>query len=104
VTGKIARIGSEYVFVDIRGKNESMISRAEVSNKDGTLSIAVGDEVTAYVASNSSGETMLSKSLTGKGRTAAVQEILDALNNRVPVQGKVTGSARQSCILPLIAD
>jgi small subunit ribosomal protein S1 len=91
VTGVVARIGSEYVFVDIRGKNEAMISLAEVTNKDGSLAVATGDAFSAYVVSNASGETLLSKSLAGKGRTAAVQEILDALNNQVPVQGKVTG-------------
>jgi small subunit ribosomal protein S1 len=91
VTGKVVRIGSEYVFVDIRGKNEAVISRAEVLGKDGAVVVAVGDELTAYVVSNASGETVLSKSLAGKGRTAAIQEILDALNNQVPVQGKVTG-------------
>lgn len=91
VSGKVARIGSEYVFVDVRGKNEAVISLGEVTNKDGTLAVAVGDEFSAYVVSNASGETVLSKSLTGRGGTAAVQEILDALNNQVPVQGKVTG-------------
>ena len=37
VKGKVSRIGSEYVFVDIRGKNEALISLAEVTNKDGSL-------------------------------------------------------------------
>lgn len=91
VTGKVARIGSEYVFVDIHGKNEAVMTLAEVTNRDGTLAVAAGEEITAFVASNNSGETILSKSLAGRGGAAAVQEILDALNNQVPVQGKVTG-------------
>jgi small subunit ribosomal protein S1 len=91
VTGHVARIGSEYVFVDIHGKNEAVMTLAEVTNKDGSLSVAVGDEITAFVASNNSGETILSKSLAGKGGTAAIQEVIDAMTSQVPVQGKVTG-------------
>ena len=94
VTGKVTRIGADYCFVDIGAKNEAVMSIAEVKNKDGTLSVGLGDELTAYVVSDSSSETVLSKSLVGRGRTAATQELLDAMNSRVPVQGKVTGVAK----------
>lgn len=91
MTGRVTKIGPGYVFVDIGAKSEAVIAVGEVKNKDGTLAVAPGDTVTAYVVSDTNGEIMLSKSLAGKGRTAAVQELLDAMQSRVPVQGKVTG-------------
>jgi small subunit ribosomal protein S1 len=91
VTGKVTKIGPEYVFVDIGGKSDAVISVGELANKSGEVPLTVGDEITSFVVSNSSSETVLSKSLAGRGRTAATQELYDAMNGKVPVQGKVTG-------------
>lgn len=91
VTGTIAKIGPEYVFVDIGAKNEAVIAAAELKNKEGVLAVALGDTISAYIVSDMVSEIVLSKSLAGKGRSAAVQELLDVMNNRVPVQGKITG-------------
>jgi small subunit ribosomal protein S1 len=94
VTGVISRLSPEYAFIDIGAKNEAILSIAELSDKKGVVTAAVGDSVTAFVVTDNAGETVLSKSMSGKGRTAAVQELLDAMNNKVPVQGKVTGVAK----------
>lgn len=91
VTGTVTRIGPQYLFVDIGAKNEAVIATAEVKNKAGEMIVALGDKLTAFIVSDTAGETVLSKSLAGKGRTAAVQELRDAMSNRVPVQGKITG-------------
>jgi len=91
VTGTVTTIGSKYLFVDIGARNEAVIAVAELKDKQGALAAKVGDKLTAYIVSDTAGETVLSKSFSGKGRTAAVQELMDAMNNRVPVQGKVTG-------------
>lgn len=91
VMGTVTKVGPEYVFVDIGGKNEAVISVGELTNKDGSLTVEVGGSITAFVVSSSISETILSKSLTGQGRTAAIRELYDAMNNKVPVQGKVTG-------------
>lgn len=89
VSGIVTRIGSEYVFVDIGGKNEAMMKLMELSDENGELTVKPGEKITAFVVSNSSDETFLSKSLGGQ--SAPVQDLFDALNNHVPVQGKVTG-------------
>lgn len=90
VTGTVTRIGSEFVFVDVGGKNEAMIKKIEVvAEEDGEISVNPGDKITAFVVSNSSNETILSKSIGGQ--SSPVQDLYDALNNHVPVQGKVTG-------------
>jgi small subunit ribosomal protein S1 len=102
VTGTVSRIGSDYAFVDIGAKNEAVIAVAELKNKDGTLSVNQGDQFTAFVVSDSASETVLSKSLAGRGRTAATQELLDAMNSRVPVQGKVTGVAKAGITVKIL--
>lgn len=89
LTGTVSRIGSEYVFVDIGGKNEAMIKLNEVKESDGSISLKTGDQITAYVISNTPGETIMSKSMSG--RTAVIDELKEALNEKIPVQGKVTG-------------
>jgi len=89
VTGKVTRIGTEYVFVDVGGKNEALIKRTEYTDNEGTLGVKEGDEVTAFVVSESASETMLSKSLGG--HSAAMTELMDAMNGKMPIQGKVTG-------------
>ena len=92
VTGKIARIGTEYAFIDLGGKNEAMIGIAEIAaDQQFGKAPAVGDVITAYVVSDNAGETILSLRLSGKGNAAALQELTDAMNGKVPVQGKVTG-------------
>jgi small subunit ribosomal protein S1 len=91
VTGTVTKIGAEYLFVDIGARNEAVIAATEVKNKEGAVTVAIGDKISAYIVSDAAGETVLSKSFTGKGRSAAVQELIDVMNNRVPVQGKITG-------------
>jgi small subunit ribosomal protein S1 len=83
ISGKVTRIGSEYIFVDIGAKNEAMIKRNEIEDAQ------ENDEITAFEVSESSGEIILSKSLGG--HSAPIQNLYDAMNNGIPVQGKVTG-------------
>jgi small subunit ribosomal protein S1 len=89
VTGTVSRIGSEFVFVDIGGRNEAMIKAHELFNEDGVLTVAVGDKFNAFVVSTTGDETILSKSMGGQ--SMPVEDLFDALNNGIPVQGKVTG-------------
>lgn len=89
VSGTVTRIGSEFVFVDIGGKNEAMIKKIELADESGEVSAQVGEKISAYVVSNNDSETILSKSVSVQ--SSQIQDLYDALNNHVPVQGKVTG-------------
>ncbi len=55
VRGKVISIGKEAVFVDVGGKAEGMLDRAQVTDRDGALTVAVGDELEARVASDAGG-------------------------------------------------
>jgi ribosomal protein S1 len=47
VKGRVVQIAAESVFVDVGGKGEAWIDRAELTDEDGRLRVAVGDEVEA---------------------------------------------------------
>ena len=42
VKGRIILIGAETVFVDIQGKGEALIDRAELQDEEGRLRVGVG--------------------------------------------------------------
>jgi len=92
VSGKVTRTSPEYVFIDIGAKHEAMIKAVELAS-DGAAAVAVGDEVSGFIVSQSDGEIVVSKSL-GKAGNADISLLRDALNTRVPVQGKVTGVSK----------
>jgi small subunit ribosomal protein S1 len=88
VKGRIIQVGADSVFVDVHGKGEAMIARAELEDDQGTLHAGVGDEIEATVLSTD-GEIRLSRKLL-KG--AQAREMLQAaVENGLPVEGKVTG-------------
>ncbi len=88
VKGRVIQVGADSVFVDVQGKGEAMIARAELEDDQGTLSVAVGDEIEATVLSTD-GEIRLSRKLL-KGAQAR-EMLYAAIENGLPVEGKVTG-------------
>lgn len=87
VKGRVIHLGTDSVFVEIPGKGEAVIARAELEDEHGTLQVAVGDEVEATVVATN-GEVHLSRRLL-KG--AQARERLEmAIANGLPVEGKVT--------------
>src|SRR3989442_3487647 len=49
VKGRVIQIAAENVFVDVGGKGEAWIDRAELTDEDGQLRVGIGDEVEATV-------------------------------------------------------
>ncbi len=87
VKGRAILISADSVFIDVRGKGEGIIDRAELEDEHGELDIAVGDEVEATVLSTE-GELRLSRKLL-KGAQAR-QRLALAVENSLPVEGTVT--------------
>lgn len=88
VKGRIVQIGPDSIFVDVQGKGEAVIDRAELEDKDGSLQVMVGDEIEATVIATD-GEIRLSRKLLKGARAREALEMAAA--NRLPVEGKVTG-------------
>jgi small subunit ribosomal protein S1 len=98
VSGKVTRIAPEYVYIDIGAKNEAMIKTAELDG-DG---VKVGDTVVGFVVSDRDGETVVSKSAGGGGGVADLSALREALDARMPVQGKVTGVNKNGLIVKIM--
>ena len=86
VRGRIIQITGEHVFVDVGGKGEAWIDRAELTDDDGRLRVAVGDEVEATVVSTGD-EVRLSHKL--RQGAQAREALAVAAQSGMPVDGKV---------------
>lgn len=86
VRGRVIHVGAESVFVDVGGKGEAWIDRAELSDEDGRLRVGVGDEVEATVVATGD-EVRLSHRL--RQGAQAREALAVAARTGVPVEGKV---------------
>jgi len=94
VSGKITKIGSEEYFIDIQAKNEAIIKKSDFPSE-----MHVGDEITAFVISSTSSEIILSTKLSSQHTSK--QSLFDALNNKMPVQGKISGVSKDGLTVNL---
>jgi small subunit ribosomal protein S1 len=86
VKGRVIQISAESVFVDVGGKGEAWIERAELTDADGKLRVAIGDEVEATVVATGD-EIRLSHKL--RQGAQARQALAVAAQTGIPVEGKV---------------
>jgi small subunit ribosomal protein S1 len=86
VTGTVLSIGEQFIFVDLGGKNAGALPKEELTAM-GAAFPKLGDEVTAFVKSDSGSEVVLSKQLRrGESDDTALRM---AYENGVPVEAKV---------------
>jgi len=88
ITGKVVSIGKDAVFVDVGGKAEGSLERAQVSDPEGKLLVKVGDTVEARVVADAGGSLTLRVKL-GRGPEAR-GELQQAQELGIPVEGVVT--------------
>src|SRR5256712_6196241 len=86
VKGRVIQIAAESIFVDVGGKGEAWIERAELTDDEGRLRVAVGDEVEATVVATGD-EIRLSHKL--RQGAQARQALGVAAQTGIPVEGKV---------------
>ncbi len=72
VKGTIVSIGKDAVFVDLGGKAEGTIDRAEVADPEGKLLVKIGDTVEARVVNDAGGALALRVKL-GRGPQASAE-------------------------------
>src|SRR5436190_20761412 len=84
VKGRVIQITAEHVFVDVGGKGEAWIDRAELTEEDGRLRVAVGDEVEATVVSTREDIRLSFKLQRG---AQAREALAAAAASGIPVEG-----------------
>ncbi|MBD3239813.1 MAG: S1 RNA-binding domain-containing protein, partial [Chitinivibrionales bacterium] len=90
VKGTVNRVGDDMVYVDLDGKSSAVMKRAELTGAEGEVTVKEGDELDAYIASIEGDAITLTKSMTTTGASKK-EELRAAMEEKVPVQGKVTG-------------
>jgi small subunit ribosomal protein S1 len=88
VKGTIVTLGKDAVFVDLGGKAEGQLDRAQVSDNEGKLLVKIGDVIEARVASDAGGVLSLRTKLV-RGPEARA-ELAQAQELGIPVEGLVT--------------
>jgi small subunit ribosomal protein S1 len=88
VTGKVISVGKDAVFVDVGGKAEGVLERAQVSDPEGKLLVKIGDVIEARVVADAGGALTLRVKL-GRGPEAR-GELEQAQELGIPVEGLVT--------------
>jgi small subunit ribosomal protein S1 len=91
ISGTVVKIGAESVFVDLGAKAEGMIDKAELTDPEGKLRVAVGDRLRAFVVAQRDGQIILGTRLGGKAQKGDEPgaEIARAFDHGIPVVGKV---------------
>ena len=97
VSGRILSIGEEAVFLDIGAKSDAMVSRAELTDEDGELTVAVGETLEGMVTARDEASGCLVVRVRpggaghgGAGTELALEEISQAREHGIPVEGMVT--------------
>ncbi|MDR3013118.1 MAG: S1 RNA-binding domain-containing protein [Chitinispirillales bacterium] len=95
VSGTVSRISADSLFVDIGAKNEAVMKMSDTD-----ADVKAGDTVSGFIVSKSGGETVISKSMAAA--VGGVDMLRDALNARLPVQGKVTGVSKSGLTVKIM--
>ncbi len=90
-TVKVIAIGRDAVFVDTGTKIDGTVEREELTAEDGTLTVAVGDQLELYVVDMNESEIQLSRALAGAGGLDLLRE---AHQHGMPVEGKVQATCK----------
>src|SRR5262245_12083270 len=86
VKGRVLQIDDETIFVDVGGKGEALIDRAELEDDQGNVTVPVGAEIEATVVRTGDEVRLSYRLLQG---AQARQGLAIAADTGLPVEGKV---------------
>ena len=81
----IVSISGENVFLHLSGKSEGVLDAAELTDKNGKLTVEEGDSIKVFFLSSQNGEMRFTTKIRGDKAGKAVLE--NAYNNGIPVEG-----------------
>ncbi len=84
---EIVSISGDTVFLQLNGKSEGLMDRAELIDKDGNLTAETGDKIKVFFLSAKNGEMHFTTKISGDKAAKAVMET--AFENGIPVEGVV---------------
>ncbi len=87
VQGRVVKISSEWIFLDLGGKSEGYLDRKELLDAEGNLAIKEGDLVAAHFLSSGDDGMRFTTQITGGD--AGRHHLEDAWRSGIPVEGLV---------------
>ena len=86
VRGRVLAVGKDLVFIDAGMKIDAVVERAELTDAEGNLLCAEGDELELFVTRVAEQEIRLSRAIAGAG---GMQMLREAFRQGAPVEGRV---------------
>jgi small subunit ribosomal protein S1 len=83
----VVAISGDSVFVELNGKSEGVLERAELCDKDGNLTVKEGDAIKVFFLKADNGEMRFTVKLQGEKGGSSLLE--SAFQNKMPVEGVV---------------
>ncbi len=87
VETQIVSISKDCIFLQLSGKSEGMLERAELADQDGKLSVKEGDTIKVFFLNSKNGEMNFTTRISGDKAGPAILE--SAYKNSIPVEGLV---------------
>jgi len=84
---QIVSISKDCIFLQLNGKSEGLLDRAELTDKEGKLTVKEGDAIKAFFLQAKNGEMYFTTKISGDKAGAAMLE--NAYKNKIPVEGVV---------------
>lgn len=82
---EIFSISGDCIFLQLNGKSEGLLDKAEMTDKDGNLTVKEGDRIKVFFLSSQNGEMHFTTRISGDKAGKAVLE--NAFENGIPVEG-----------------
>jgi len=83
VETQIVSISKDSIFLQLSGKSEGVLERAELADQDGNLSVKEGDTVKVFFLNSKNGEMNFTTRIRGEKAGPAILE--SAYKNGIPV-------------------
>jgi len=84
---QIVSISKDCIFLQLNGKSEGLLDRAELTDKDGNLTVKEGDAIKAFFLQAKNGEMYFTTKISGDKAGSAMLE--NAYKSKIPVEGAV---------------
>lgn len=87
VNTEVVSISNDCLFLQLNGKSEGILDRAELTDKEGKLSVKVGDKLRVFFLNAENGEMHFTTKISGNA--AGAKMLVQAYLERIPVEGLV---------------
>lgn len=87
VETEVVSISKDCVFLQLNGKSEGILDRDELTDKDGNLTVKVGDPLRVFFLNAENGEMRFTSKISGN--TAGPEMLEQAYLEKIPVEGLV---------------